>query len=114
LLRNSVLRFRELLEIYRLTPLQTISWVAKHSKTGYSGAVMLALRSWAFSSWQEKRNAFHMQKVFGNATHADALIQAAPENQTYRDEVEIRKLFARFAIPIRQLGTSGSCHMVQI
>lgn len=114
LLRNNVLRFRELLETYRLTPVQTISWVAKHSKVSYSGALMLALRWGAFSSWQEKRNAFHMQKIFGHANHADALIQAAPENQTYRNEVEIRNLFARLAIPIRQLATSGSCHMVRI
>lgn len=111
LLRNSVLRFRELLEIYRFTPMQTMSWVAKRSKVSYSGALTLALRSWAFSSWQEKRNGFHMQKVFGNANHADALIQTAPETQTYRNEVEIRNLFA---IPIRQLATSGSCHTVQI
>ena len=114
LLRNSVLRFRELLEIYRLTPVQTISWVAERSKVSYSGAVMLTLRTWTFSSWQEKRNAFHMQKVFGKANHADALIQAAPENQPYRNEVEIRNLFARLAIPIRQLGKYGSCHMVRI
>ena len=114
LLRNSVLRFRELLEIYRLTPLQTMSWVAERSTVSYSGAVMLALRSWAFSSWQEKRNAFHMHKVFAKVNHADALIQAAPENQTYRSEVEIRNLFARLAIPIRQLGTYGNCHMVRI
>jgi len=114
LLRNSVLRFREVLEVYRLKPVQTMSWVAKHSKTGYAGAVMLALRSWAFSSWQEKRNALHMQKVFRKATDADALIQTAPENQTYRNEVEIRNLFARLAIPIRQLETSGSCHTVRI
>ena len=91
-----------------------MSWVAEHLKVSYSGAVLLALRSWAFSSWQEKRNAFHMQKVFSKANDADALIQAAPENQTYRNEVEIRNLFARLAIPIRQLGTSGSCHMVRI
>ena len=114
LLRNSVLRFRELLEIYRLTPVQTMSWVTQRAKVSYPGALMLALRSWAFSSWQEKRNAFHMQKIFGRADQADALIQAAPENQTYRNEVEIRNLFARLAIPIRQWATSGSCHMVRI
>jgi SAM-dependent methyltransferase len=114
LLRNSVLRFRELLEIYRLTPGQTMSWVARRAKLGYAGAVMLALRSWAFSSWQEKRNAFHLQKVFAKAKHADALVQAAPENQTYRNEVEIRDLFAQLAIPIKQLVTSGSCRMVRI
>src|SRR5258708_36404574 len=70
LLRNSVLRFRELLEIYRLRPVQTMSWVAKHSKVSYAGAVMLALRSWAFSSWQEKRDTFHMPKVFRKANQA--------------------------------------------
>jgi hypothetical protein len=114
LLRNNTLRFRELLEIYRLTPIQTMAWVAKRAKAGYSGAVMLALRSWVFSSWQEKRNAFHMQRIFGEATHADALIQAAPEVQTYRNEAEIRNLFTRLAIPIRQWETSGSCEMVRI
>lgn len=114
LLRNNVLRFRELLEIYRLTPVQTMAWVAKRAKAGYSGAAMLALRSCIFSSWQEKRNTFHMQRIFGEAAHADALIQAAPEVQTYRNEVEIRNLFTRLAIPIRQLGTSGSCNMVRI
>src|SRR5438552_13716047 len=114
LLRNNVLRFRELLEIYRLTPLQTMAWVAKRAKAGYPGAVMLALRSWVFSSWQEKRNAFHMQRIFGQATQAEALIHAAPEVQIYRNEVEIRNLFTRLAIPIRQLGTSGSCYLVRI
>ena len=38
-----------------------------------------------------------MQKVFGKANDADALIQAAPENQIYRSEVEIRDLFAESA-----------------
>jgi hypothetical protein len=75
---------------------------------------MLALRSWAFSSWQEKTNASSMQKIFGKANHADTLIQAAPENQTYRNEVEIRNLFAGLGIPIRQLATSGNCHVVRI
>ena len=114
LLRNSVLRFRELLEIYRLTPWQTLSWVAERSKVSYSGAMMLMLRSWAFSSWQEKRNAFHMQKIFAKANDADALIQAAQENQPYRNELEIRNLFARLSIPISQLGSYDNCHMVRI
>ena len=114
LLGNNVLRFREVLEIYRLTPVQTIAWVAKRAKAGYAAAVMMALRSWAFSSWQEKRNTFHMQKIFGEATRANALIQAAPEVHPYRNEAEIRNLFARLAIPIRQLGTSSSCHLVRI
>ena len=70
--------------------------------------------SGAFSSWQEKRNAFQMQKVFAKANDADALIQAAPENQPYRNELEIRNLFARLSIPISQLGSYDNCHLVRI
>ena len=55
-----------------------------------------------------------MQKVFAKANDADALIQAAPENQPYRNELEIRNLFARLSIPISQLGSYDNCHLVRI
>jgi ubiquinone/menaquinone biosynthesis C-methylase UbiE len=114
LLRNNILRFREILEIYRLSPIQAIAWAAKRAKVGYLRAAFWSLRSWAFSTWQEKRNAFHMQRIFAKANRAETLIQAAPEKQTYRNEAEIRNLFTRLAIPIKQLGAFGSCYMVQI
>ena len=114
LLRRNVLSFRELLGICRLSPVQTMSWVARRAKTGYLAALMVALRLWAFSSWQEKRNAFQIQKLFGKENPAVALIHAAPENQTYRNEAEIKNLFARLSIPIMHWGTSSSCHMVRI
>ena len=114
LLRNNVLRHRETLEISRLNPVQAIAWVAKRAKVGYFRAAILSVGSWAFSSWQEKRNAFRMQRIFAKANAADALIQAAPEKQAYRNEAEIRNLFTRLAIPIKQLGAFGSCYIVQI
>jgi SAM-dependent methyltransferase len=114
LLSNNVLRHRETLEIYRLTPVQAIAWVAKRAKVAYGRAAMLALGSSACSTWQEKRNAFHMQRIFANASHADTLIQAAPEQLPYRNEAEIRNLFTRLAIPIKEFGTFGSCYIVQI
>jgi len=114
LLSNNVLRFREILEVYRLNPVQSIAWVAKKAKVGYARAAILSVRSWAFSSWQEKRNAFHMLRIFASANRADTLIQAAPEKQSYRNEAEIRNLFTRLAIPIRQLGAFGNCYMTQI
>ena len=76
LLRNNVLRHRESLEIYRLNPVQAIAWVAKRAKVGYARAAILSVRSWAFSTWQEKRNAFRMQRIFAKANRADTLIQA--------------------------------------
>lgn len=114
LLRNNVLRHRETLEIYRLSPVQAIAWVAKRTNVGFARAAIMSVRSWAFSSWQEKRNAFRMQRIFAKANRADALIQAAPEKQAYRNEAEIRNLFTRLAIPIKQLGAFGSCCIVRI
>jgi len=114
LLRKNVFRHRETLEIYRLNPVQAMAWVAKRAKVGYSYAAILSLRSWAFSTWQEKRNAFHMQRIFAKTNRADTLIQAAPEEQSYRNEAEIRNLFTRLAIPIKKLGAFGSCYIVQI
>src|SRR5579863_5560896 len=78
LLGNNVIRLREILEIYRLNPVQTIAWAAKRAKVGFFRAAVWSIRSWAFSSWQEKRNAVHMRRIFAQANRAEALIQAAP------------------------------------
>lgn len=114
LLRNNVLKFREVLRICRFSPVQTMSWVVKHGKLSYFQAALAALRLWAFSSWKEKRNAFRMQTLLGRTSQADALIHAAPARQAYRNEAEIRSLFARLAMPIMQWRTSSSCHMVRV
>ena len=86
LLRENVLSHRETLELYRLNPFQAIAWVAKKAKVGFSRAAILSFRSWAFSTWQEKRNAFHMQQIFAKMNNADSLIKTAPEKQSYRNE----------------------------
>jgi len=114
LIRNSVLSHRESLEFHRLSPVQAISLVAKKAKVGFARAAILSLRSWAYSSWQEKRNGFHMQKIFAKGNCADILIQTAPETQPYRNEAEIRNLFTRLGIPIKQLGAFSSCYVVRI
>ena len=114
LLRNGVLSHRETLELYRLKPVQAMAWVAKKAKVGFFRAAILSFRSWAFSTWQEKRNAFNMQRIFATVDHADSLIKAAPENQPYRNEAEIKNLFNRLAIPIKRFEAFGSCHVVQV
>jgi len=114
LLRNNVLSFREMLEIYRLNPLQTIAWVAKKAQAGYFRAGILSLRSWALSTMQEKTAAFKMQRIFRSLDHANSLINAAPERQPYRNEPEIRNLFKRLGIPMKKLQASSSCYLVQI
>jgi len=114
LLRNNVLSLRETLEIYRLNPVQTIAWVAKKAEAGYFRAGILSLRSWVLSTMQEKTLAFNMQRIFRKMDPANSLINAAPERQPYRNELEIRNLFKRLAIPMKKLEASGSCYIVQI
>ena len=113
-LRNNVLSVRESLEIYRLTPAQTIAWVAKKAETGYVRAAILSLRAWALSTMQEKRLAFRMQRIFRRLENANSVINAAPKQQPYRDEPEIRNLFKRLAIPVKEVEASGSCHIVRV
>jgi len=114
LLRNNVLSVRETLEIYRLTTVQAIAWVAKKTGTGYFRAGILSFRSWALSTAHEKTLAFNMQRIFRKMDHASSVIRAAPETQPYRNEPEIRNLFNRLAIPMKRLETSGSCTIVKI
>jgi ubiquinone/menaquinone biosynthesis C-methylase UbiE len=114
LLNNNVLCFKEILELYRLRPAQTLKWAAKRAKVSYVRAAIWLLRSWAFSSWQEKRNTFQMQKLFAQENIGEAWIQAAPEKQAYRNEAEIRNLFGRLGISIKHLAVFGHCYIAQI
>jgi len=114
LLNNNVLCFKEILGIYKLNPLQAFEWAAKKARISYLRAAVWSLRSWALSSWQEKRNAFHMRQIFAKANKGEVLIQAAPEKLPCRNETEIRNLFARLAVPIKQLGAFGHCYIVQV
>ncbi len=114
LLRNNVLSLKELLGMYRMNPVQTIAWTAKKAEAGYLHATRLLLQSWVFSTAKEKAAAFSMQRIFRNQQSAESLINAAPEGQPYRNEHEIRNLFARLAIPIRRLEATASCRIAEL
>jgi ubiquinone/menaquinone biosynthesis C-methylase UbiE len=114
LLDNHVVAFRQSLELYLLNPAQMITWVAKRAGLSYFRAATLLLRVSALSTLQEKRMTFKMQRVFRRMRDPNSLISAAPEKQPYRNEAEIRNLFKRLAIPIKQLEAFASCYMVRI
>ena len=54
-----------------------------------------------------------MQRIFAQPQRADSLLQAAPETQYYRNEEEIKKLFRRLAIPIKQLQVLSNCYLLE-
>lgn len=113
LLRDNVLLHREALSIHRLQGPQAIAWVAKRAKVSYSRAILLSVWAWAFSTWQEKRNAFYMHRTLASQ-HADEFMRAVIETQPYRNAEEIKRLFTRLTIPIKQVHTFDNCCIVEI
>jgi ubiquinone/menaquinone biosynthesis C-methylase UbiE len=114
LLKDNVLSHRECLRMYLLSPPQMVRWVAKRSGAGYLGTAILLFRLSGLGALREKVMTFKMQKIFRNMNDPHALIHAAPEKQPYRNEAEIRRLFERLAIPVKEIRPLPSCWIVQI
>lgn len=112
-LRDHVLQQRAIFESYLLTPWQTVAWVSDRAKIGAFRALGLMLRSFALSGWGEKKATIRLQKLFAKNENARALIETAPETLPYRGETEIRNLFDRLGIPLKQLRAFGSCYIAQ-
>lgn len=114
LLKDNALSVKESLRIHQLNPVQAIVWVAHKAEIGLFPAAIISLRSWFLSPMGEKQRAFNMRKIFGKMDSPSSLINAAPEIQPYRNELQIRNLFDRLAIPIKTFEASASCYVVQI
>ncbi len=114
LLHNHTLSHRETLEMNLLSPLQMLRWVAKKADAGCLRAAFQLIRMAALSTIQEKRSSLSMQKVFRRMDNPRSLIESAAEQQPYRNEAEIRRLFGRLGVPLQQLRTLSSCFVVKI
>jgi 2-polyprenyl-3-methyl-5-hydroxy-6-metoxy-1,4-benzoquinol methylase len=114
LLRNHVTSHRESLELYLLTPAQTLRWAAERAQVGRLRAAAMLILLWLRSSIREKAMTLRMQKLMKKIPDARVLINAAGDNQPYRNGIEIRNLFGRLGIPIKQVHTTTSCFIVQI
>jgi ubiquinone/menaquinone biosynthesis C-methylase UbiE len=114
LLKDNMVCLRRSMEMYLLNPGQMVVWVAKQASLSYLGAALLLVRMSARSTMREKATTFRMQKIFRNPGTAKALINAAQEKQPYRNEAEIRNLFQRLGIPIKEAQTFETCFMVQV
>jgi len=114
LLHNHILLQREALELNRLGSFQMLGWVAKRAGVGYFGAAVLLMRMTLFSTLREKLTAVRMKKIFRKMNDATSLIESAPEKVPYRNEGEIRNLFERLGVPLKQLTTLSTCIIVRI
>jgi ubiquinone/menaquinone biosynthesis C-methylase UbiE len=114
LLHNHILLQRENLEINQLNLFQTVGRVAKKAGVGYVRAALLLCRMALSSTLREKLTAVRMKKIFRQMSDASSLIESAPEKLPYRNEAEIRKLFQRLGIPLKQLTTLSSCIIARI
>jgi hypothetical protein len=113
LLADHRLRYRQSLEVYRLNPREMVAWVADRAKVSQLRAVAMLLSLTVRCPARGLRTTMRMQRVFRDQRVAEALINAAPSEQPYRNEAEVRNLFQRLAIPIQRLLLSPSCFIVQ-
>lgn len=114
LLRDNMLSHRETLEINRLKPLPMLRWVAKKAGVGYLRAAFLLIRMFVLSTLREKMTGFKMQKVFRQMSDPGSLIESAAEKLPYRNEGEIKNLFRRLGVPMKQPRILSSCFIVRI
>ncbi len=113
LLRNNLLAHRETLGTYLLNPFQTVAWIADRSGAGRLHAAGWLVRLAVRSTMREKCMALRMQRLF-RKIDARALIAAASARQPYRNEMEIRNLFGRLAIPLKHLDVLPSCCIARV
>ena len=114
LLHNHVLLQREALQINRLGSFQMLGWVAKRAGVSYARATLLLMRMTLFSTLREKLTAVKMKKIFRQMNDVSSLIESAPEKLPYRNEAEIRNLFGRLGVPMKQLTALRSCIIARI
>lgn len=114
LLHNHILLQRESLEINRLNSFQTLGWMAKRGGVGYLRAALLMARMTLFSTLREKLTAMKMKRIIRQMNDASSWIESAPEKMPYRNEAEIRNLFKRLGVPIKQLTACSSCIVARI
>lgn len=114
LLREGVLSNQECLEMYLLNPAQMIRWVADRAGGSRLTAMALLLRMSVRGTLREKLLTLKMQRIFRHRDSANALLQAAPAKQPYRNEWEIRRLFQRLDIRVKQICALATCWIVEL
>lgn len=114
LLNHHVLRHRECMESYLLTPAQMIRWLAERAGIGWWTAAALMLRLAACGTLREKTTSLKMQRIIRSMENPRAFIQAGPETQPYRNEAEIRRVFDRLQIPLTAFRTLATCWIAQV
>jgi ubiquinone/menaquinone biosynthesis C-methylase UbiE len=114
LLRDGTLCYRELLESYRLRPAQVLAWIAAKAGVSRPNAALLALRCWALTTLEEKRNAVSLQRVFADPEAATHLVDSAPVEQPYRDSAAIHALFKRLDCPTDWVAAFPNCRVVAL
>jgi SAM-dependent methyltransferase len=114
LFNQHVLRHRECIETYLLTSAQMIRWLAERAGIGWPVAAALMLRLAVSGTLREKMTSLKMRRIIRGMENPRSFIETAPETQPYRNEAEIKRLFERLNIPIRELKTLATCWIAKV
>jgi SAM-dependent methyltransferase len=114
LLNGGVLQHRRSLETYLFSQVQLLQWVKRTACTNWLGAAGMIVRLAVLGTMREKATTLKMQRIVRGMENPRAFIEAAPETQPYRNETEIRGLFDRLGVPIRDVRTLATCRVAQL
>ncbi len=113
-LHDDTLHVRSALALHRLGFGALVAWVAKMAGVSAFRAILLCIATGLRSTKQERAVALATWKVLAQARDPDALIEAAPETQPYRDKPAIGRQLEGLSMRIEDWHASGSCHLVRV
>ena len=114
LLHDDTLHVRSALALHRLGFGALVPWVAKMAGVSAFRAILLCISTGLRSTKQERAVALATRRVLGRGGDPDALIEAAPETQPYRDKPAIGRLLDSLSMRIEDWQASGGCHLVRV
>jgi hypothetical protein len=114
LIANGRLYQRRVLQLSRLRPIAALAAIRKEADLSFLRAIQAVLTMQIGLPSKEKRIAKMWAKIFKEADNPDLLIRAAAESLPFRTELDIRDLFRRLDIQVRNLQVFGSCTVAQL
>lgn len=114
LLRDGTLHMRSAMVLSRLGLGAVVAWVAKTAGISTFQAVLLCISTALGSTQRERAVGLAIRRVLAQTGDPDALVEATPETQPYRDKAAVGRLFDSLSMRIEDWWASSSCYVVRV
>ena len=107
-------RFRHMHQQIRLGPIQYICAIGKEANISFIHALLITIKVQMFLPRKEKKAVRNLRKLWKQIENPTLLLESAPETIPYRKKKQIRKMFEKLKIPVRELSDFYSCTLVKL